>query len=86
MTDIVWTSFYDLTSTVGDVAWRLDVQGLKCAVVVNDMAEVNIDASLVRDGGLVNTAGSLVEMQVRSAVMMWHCRPFTFLLAAAAAT
>eukprot|EP00037_Helgoeca_nana_P020505 m.203759 g.203759 ORF g.203759 m.203759 type:complete len:527 (-) comp25286_c0_seq1:72-1652(-) len=40
-----------------------NTEGLKCAVVVNDMAEVNIDASLVRDGGLVDSAGSLVEMQ-----------------------
>ena len=27
------------------------------------MAEVNIDAAFVKDGGLVSTGGSLVEMQ-----------------------
>lgn len=39
-------------------------QGLKVAVIVNDMSEVNIDADLVRDGGanLSRTEEKLVEM------------------------
>ena len=39
-------------------------QGMKVAVIVNDMSEVNIDASLVRDGdaGLSRTEEQLVEM------------------------
>ena len=39
-------------------------QGLKVAVIVNDMSEVNIDAELVRDGGanLSRTDEKLVEM------------------------
>ncbi|NOJ50843.1 zinc metallochaperone GTPase ZigA [Bradyrhizobium archetypum] len=39
-------------------------QGLKVAVIVNDMSEVNIDADLVRDGGanLSRTNEKLVEM------------------------
>ena len=39
-------------------------EGLKVAVIVNDMSEVNIDASLVRDGGsnLSRTDEQLVEM------------------------
>jgi G3E family GTPase len=39
-------------------------QGLRVAVIVNDMSEVNIDAALVRDGGgnLSHTQESLVEM------------------------
>ncbi|MGJ4995400.1 zinc metallochaperone GTPase ZigA [Bradyrhizobium sp. HKCCYLS3077] len=39
-------------------------QGLKVAVIVNDMSEVNIDADLVRDGGanLSRTDEQLVEM------------------------
>ena len=39
-------------------------QGLKVAVIVNDMSEVNIDADLVRDGGanLSRTDEKLVEM------------------------
>ncbi|MEO0337401.1 MAG: GTP-binding protein, partial [Pseudomonadota bacterium] len=38
--------------------------GLKVAVIVNDMSEVNIDASLVNSGGasLSRTEESLVEM------------------------
>src|ERR1700752_1547904 len=38
--------------------------GLKVAVIVNDMSEVNIDADLVRDGGanLSRTDEQLVEM------------------------
>lgn len=39
-------------------------EGLRVAVIVNDMSEVNIDASLVRDGGasLSRTDEKLVEM------------------------
>ena len=38
-------------------------EGLRVAVIVNDMSEVNIDASLVRDGGgLARTEERLVEM------------------------
>ena len=39
-------------------------EGLKVAVIVNDMSEVNIDAELVRDGGanLSRTDEALVEM------------------------
>jgi G3E family GTPase len=39
-------------------------EGLKVAVIVNDMSEVNIDAALVRDGNaqLSRTEESLVEM------------------------
>ncbi len=39
-------------------------EGLRVAVIVNDMSEVNIDASLVRDGGakLSRTDERMVEM------------------------
>ncbi len=39
-------------------------QGMKVAVIVNDMSEINIDAQLVRDGGaqLSRTEEKLVEM------------------------
>src|ERR1700754_3896629 len=39
-------------------------QGLRVAVIVNDMSEVNIDADLIRDGGanLSRTDETLVEM------------------------
>jgi Putative GTPases (G3E family) len=38
-------------------------EGLKVAVIVNDLSEVNIDADLIRDGGgLSRTEESLVEM------------------------
>ncbi len=39
-------------------------QGLRVAVIVNDMSEVNIDASLIRDGGcnLSHTTETLVEL------------------------
>jgi G3E family GTPase len=39
-------------------------QGLRVAVIVNDMSEVNIDAALVREGGaeLSRTDEKLVEM------------------------
>jgi G3E family GTPase len=39
-------------------------QGLRVAVIVNDMSEVNIDAQLVREGGaaLSRTEERLIEM------------------------
>lgn len=37
--------------------------GLKVAVIVNDMSEVNIDATLVKQGGFSRTDEKLVEMQ-----------------------
>ena len=39
-------------------------QGMRVALIVNDMSEVNIDAALVRDGGanLSRTEEQLVEM------------------------
>lgn len=37
--------------------------GLKVAVIVNDMSEINIDASLVKKGGFSQTQEKLVEMQ-----------------------
>ncbi|MFY0783449.1 GTP-binding protein [Peribacillus simplex] len=36
---------------------------LKVAVIVNDMSEINIDASLVKKGGFTRTNEKLVEMQ-----------------------
>ncbi len=36
---------------------------LKVAVIVNDMIEINIDASLVKQGGFTRTDEKLVEMQ-----------------------
>ncbi|MER2061200.1 MAG: GTP-binding protein [Niallia sp.] len=38
-------------------------ENLKVAVIVNDMSEVNIDASLVKQGGFSRTDEKLVEMQ-----------------------
>lgn len=38
-------------------------ENLKVAVIVNDMSEVNIDASLVKQGGFTRTDEKLVEMQ-----------------------
>ncbi|MEI4524992.1 GTP-binding protein [Priestia megaterium] len=38
-------------------------EGLKVAVIVNDMSEVNIDADLVKQGGFSRTEEKLVKMQ-----------------------
>lgn len=38
-------------------------QRLKVAVIVNDMSEVNVDASLVKQGGFLRTEEKLIEMQ-----------------------
>ncbi|MGX1899763.1 GTP-binding protein [Thermolongibacillus altinsuensis] len=38
-------------------------QGLKIAVIVNDMSEVNIDAELVKQGGFSRTEEKLVQIQ-----------------------
>lgn len=36
--------------------------GLKIAIIVNDMSEVNVDAKLVKEGGFVRTEENMVEM------------------------
>ncbi|SFC85207.1 GTP-binding protein [Bacillus sp. UNCCL81] len=38
-------------------------EGLKVAVIVNDMSEINVDAKLVKNGGFSRTEEKLVEMQ-----------------------
>ncbi|WP_105979998.1 GTP-binding protein [Bacillus paralicheniformis] len=40
-----------------------EAHGMKIAVIVNDMSEINIDGSLVKKGDLIRTDEKLVEMQ-----------------------
>ena len=42
----------------------MNCEGLRVAVIVNDMSDVNIDANLIRDGGsnLSHTKETLVEL------------------------
>ena len=49
------------TSLLNHILANRDNQ--KVAVIVNDMSEVNIDASLVKQGGFSKTDEKLVEMQ-----------------------
>ena len=51
-------------------------EGKKVAVIVNDMSEVNIDAALVRSGGVcVDLQGYGVQMQeVQLRVALWLLR------------
>ncbi|MBM7601459.1 G3E family GTPase [Virgibacillus halotolerans] len=37
-------------------------QGLKIAIIVNDMSEINVDAKLIKEGGFVRTEENMVEM------------------------
>ncbi|MBM7541954.1 GTP-binding protein [Amphibacillus cookii] len=37
-------------------------QGLKIAVIVNDMSEINVDAKLIKEGGFVRAEENMIEM------------------------
>lgn len=40
----------------------INQHGLKIAIIVNDMSEINVDAKLVKEGGFVRTEENIVEM------------------------
>ena len=45
-------------------------QNLKCAVIVNDMASINIDGALIQKGTVLQKEEKLVQFQVNMAVVI----------------